>query len=72
MTDTGLGDVVDLSLSIIASRRLACLAIGKGFVGEAATSGLVDEGGSGGGVEIGVIPESIVCEGCLEPPPRRG
>lgn len=70
MTDPGLGDVVDLSLSIITSRRLAIV---KGFVGEAATSGLVDEGGSGGGVEMGVIPESIVCEDCLgKPLPRRG
>jgi hypothetical protein len=73
MTEPGLGDVVALSLSIITSRRLACLAIGKGFVGEAATPGLVDEGGSGGGVEMGVIPESIVCGDCLgKPLPRRG
>ena len=70
MTDPGLGDVVDLSLSIITSRRLA---IGKGFVGEATESGLVDKGGSGGGVAIGVIPEYIVCEDCLGTPlPRRG
>ena len=73
MTDPGLGDVVDLSLSIIAARKLACLTIGTGFIGEAATSGLVDEGGSGGGVEMGVIPESISCEDCLgKPTPRRG
>ena len=73
MTDPGLGDVVDLSLSIIISRRLACLAIGTGFVGEATTSGLVDEGGNGGGVEIGVIPENVVCKDWLgKPLPRRG
>jgi hypothetical protein len=73
MTDPGLGDVVDMSLSIIASRKLACLTIGAGFVGEAVTPGLVDEGGNGGGVEMGVIPECIVCEVCLgKPLPRRG